>query len=148
MPEPTPRKLIDETSPRASLTPPLPVAPPKLTSPICGIDRSSSSPVIAAVFSISCSLNAVIGNDPTSAARLIFEPVTEIRSIVFSLSVSAALTSCDDNAANTQMLRCFNLNFGVIVVFIYLTVIAASVVIFIIIDTIFLPYFYSLSMIN
>ena len=95
LPAPKPRRLNEPTSPRASLTLEEPVVSPKLTEPICGIERSNSSPDTAAEFSMSDADITVMGKVLTSAARLIFEPTTEI------LSISSSLTSAFSAAKAT-----------------------------------------------
>ena len=70
LPVPRPRRLMEFTSPRAALTPVV-VESLKPTKPICGIERSNSSPVAAPVSAMSSESSTETGRDPAISAPLI-----------------------------------------------------------------------------
>src|SRR5690606_28196348 len=56
--------------------------------------RNSSSPLVAAIASISSSLSSVTGSDPATSAPLICEPMTTISSPLFPAASCTSLATC------------------------------------------------------
>jgi hypothetical protein len=88
LPTPSERRLTEFTSPRAELEVCGLLAASNSTSPICGIERNKSSPLVAPVAAIRSSFKTTTGSASVVLAPSMREPTTTMAS---SVSASAAV---------------------------------------------------------